>query len=51
MKKNCFQRLNSINIFQDNNLKSAAMKCLEEIEANMTGILCFTSVKIFFVKH
>ena len=33
-----------------NNLKSVAIKCLEEIETNMAGVLCFTSMKIFLCK-
>ena len=33
--------------FQINNLKSAAMKCLEEIETNMGGLL----MKIFHGKQ
>ena len=37
--------------FQINNLKSAAIKCLEEIERNMAGVLCFISMKIFPTKQ
>ena len=37
--------------FQINNLKLAAIKCLEEIETNMSGVLCFTSMKVFFAKQ
>ena len=37
--------------FQINNLKLVAIKCPEEIETNMAGVLSFTSMKIFLAKQ
>ena len=37
--------------FPNKQLKSAAIKCLQEIETNMVGVLCFTSMKMFFAKQ
>ena len=37
--------------FQSNNLKPTDIKCLEEIETNMAGVLCFTSMKMFLAKQ
>ena len=37
--------------FPNQQFKSAVLKCFEEIETNMAGVLCFTSVKIFLVNQ
>ena len=37
--------------FEIYNLKCAAITCLGEIETNMAGVLCFTSIKVFPVKE
>ena len=37
--------------FQIINLKSAAIEHLEEMETNMAGVLCFTSMKMFLAKQ
>ena len=44
----CFQSLNQLIGFKSINVKSAAIKCLEEIETKMAGVMFYIDENIPF---